>query len=41
MTNLLGFTRKGDTIVSRYDEALRLLIESGKVIVKDDMLSIK
>lgn len=41
MTNLLGFTRTGDAIVSRYDEALQFLIDRGKVIMNDDMLSIK
>ena len=41
MTNLLGFNRTGDAIVSRYDTALRLLTRSGKIIEKDDMLSVK
>ncbi len=41
MTNLLGFNRTGDAIVSRYDTALRLLIRSGKIIEKDDLLSIR
>lgn len=41
LTNLLGFTRTGNTIVSRYDKALHRLIKSERVIEKDGMLSIK
>lgn len=39
MTNLLGFNRTGDAIVSRYDKALNLLTRSGIITVKDDMIS--
>ena len=39
MTNLLGFNRTGDAIVSRYDIALQLLLKRGVIMAKDDIIS--
>ena len=41
MTNLLGFSRTGEAIVARYEEALELLITEGIVKEEDGVLSIK
>ena len=41
MTNLLGFSRTGDAIVSRYDAALRLLRENNLIDEDNGQLSIK
>lgn len=41
MTNLLGFSRTGDAILSRYETALQVLIKGEKVVAEDNMLSIK
>ncbi|MBR2585172.1 MAG: hypothetical protein IKE64_07045 [Thermoguttaceae bacterium] len=41
MNDLLGFSRTGVKIKKRYDEALRTLIDNGRVIVEEDMLKIK
>ena len=41
MTNLLGFNRTGDAILSRYDTALRSLINTGRVVAEGNMLSVR
>ena len=40
MTNLLGFSRTGDAIVSRYDEALAMLNKAGLIEIKNDQISL-
>ena len=41
MTNLLGFNRTGDAILTRYDMALRWLIRQGKLVEEDDSIRTK
>ena len=40
MTSLLGFGKKGEAIVSRFDQALRLLINGGRVKEDAGILSV-
>ena len=41
LTNLLGFSRTGDAIVARFEEALTLLKQQDAVKEEDGLLSIK
>ena len=40
MTNLLGFSRTGDAIVTRYTEAIKLLKQKDMVIEQNGLLSV-
>ena len=40
MTNLLGFSRTGDSITERYKKALEILLKSKKVREEDDVLTV-
>ncbi len=41
MTNLLGFSRTGDAIVTRFDEALKFLNDQGKIKEEDGLISVR
>lgn len=41
MTNLLGFSRTGDAIVTRYSEAIKLLKQKDMIIEQNGLLSVK
>jgi hypothetical protein len=40
MTALLGFNRTGEAIVSRFDQAIMLLVQHGMIKEEADMLSL-
>ncbi len=40
MTNLLGFSRTGESIVEKYEKALQMLIQSGKISDENGVLTI-
>ncbi len=41
MTNLLGFSRTGDTIVNKYDDALSELIKDNLIKIENNQVSLK